>query len=377
MLRSASAPAVVAGGADDDALSGLVVERLRANEKDPVAMTELGDLHISGKLGVVKSAELAGELYGKAARLWHPPAQLKYAMLLWNGQGVKHNVAEAIKYFKLAADSGLAGGQYGLGVALWSGQGVNQDSSEAVRLLRLAAEQGHLQAQLNMGMALMSEEDVPANRGENTPHPWEEGVRWLKAASGQGVTDAKVQLAVAMMKGRGVGMDLQQSLVLFREAADEGNAEAQNNLGAMYLHGHGIPVDREQGIRYFVMAAGQGHGRALFNLGMDCMVQADHEGETPATAQQATSGATMALSKDLAALKQACGYFERAVKAGVQQGERLQQHVEARIEELVHDDGHDDGPIVDSTLGGEGTSAQKMETPEAQPGGARASGSWR
>jgi TPR repeat protein len=378
MQQSASAPALSAAG--DDALSGLVVERLRANEKDPVAMTELGDLHISGKLGVAKSPELAAELYGKAARLWHPPAQLKFAMLLWNGQGIEKDVLAAIKYFKLAADSGLSGAQYGLGVALWSGQGVAQDVSEAVRLLRLAAEQGHLQAQLNMGMALMSEEEVPTNTNKNSVHPWEEGVRWLQAAAAQGATDAKVQLAVAMMKGRGVAMDLQQALVLLREAAEDGNAEAQNNLGAMYLHGHGIPVDREQGLGFFIMAADQGHGRALFNLGMDCMVQADHEGEPPPTAMQMTSGETTALSKDIDALKQARDYFDRAVRAGVMQGRRLQEHVEARLAQLEQQSGIDSTddaePIVDSTAGGEGSSAPKALT-GAKPGGALASGSWR
>ena len=179
MQSSASAPAGLAGE-PPDALTELVVEKLRASsEKDPVAMTELADLHLSGKLGVDKSPVLAAKLYLKAARLWHPPAQYKYAMLLWNGQGVARDIAEAIKYFKLAAESGEAGAQYGLGVALWSGQGLEQNVPDALRLLRLAAEQGHVKAQSNLGMAFMSE-TAPAEDAEH--HPWEEGAKWLKAA---------------------------------------------------------------------------------------------------------------------------------------------------------------------------------------------------
>ena len=45
-----------------------------------------------------------------------------------NGQGVPQDYAEAVKWFRLAAEEGLADVQYNLGVAYNNGQGVLQDN---------------------------------------------------------------------------------------------------------------------------------------------------------------------------------------------------------------------------------------------------------
>ena len=50
-----------------------------------------------------------------------------------------------------AAKQGYAPAQYNLGLMYTQGQGVRQDYVEAVKWYRKAAEQGHVDAQVNLG----------------------------------------------------------------------------------------------------------------------------------------------------------------------------------------------------------------------------------
>jgi hypothetical protein len=50
-------------------------------------------------------------------------------------------MAEAVRYYRLAAEQGHAAAQYSLGSCFELGEGVAQDMAEAVRYYRLASEQ--------------------------------------------------------------------------------------------------------------------------------------------------------------------------------------------------------------------------------------------
>ena len=69
--------------------------------------------------------------------------------------------AEAFQLYRLAAEQGIAGAQYRLGVMYAEGQGAAQDDSESVRWFRLAAEQGHGEAQAGLGLAYGTGRGVP------------------------------------------------------------------------------------------------------------------------------------------------------------------------------------------------------------------------
>ena len=51
-------------------------------------------------------------------------------------------MAEAAKWYRKAAEQGLAGAQYCLGACYNNGEGVEQDFEEAAKWFRKAAEQG-------------------------------------------------------------------------------------------------------------------------------------------------------------------------------------------------------------------------------------------
>ena len=67
--------------------------------------------------------------------------------------------------------------QFSLGVMYSNGEGVPQDYAEAVRWYRLAADQGDARAQLNLG--------VKYRNGEGTPQDFVEAHMWANLAASQ------------------------------------------------------------------------------------------------------------------------------------------------------------------------------------------------
>ena len=66
-------------------------------------------------------------------------------------EGGSQDCAEAMKWYRLAADQGDRTGQYNLGYHYYQGQGVPQHYAKALSFYRLAAAQGHTLAQYNLG----------------------------------------------------------------------------------------------------------------------------------------------------------------------------------------------------------------------------------
>ena len=95
-----------------------------------------------------------------------PPRVLRpsHVPLHASGEGVTQDIAEAIRYYNLAADQGHAGAQSNLGVVYANGIGVAQDYAAAVKFFKLAAAQGHTDAQSNLGLMYASGEG-PRNAG--------------------------------------------------------------------------------------------------------------------------------------------------------------------------------------------------------------------
>ena len=59
--------------------------------------------------------------------------------------------AEALRWFRKAAEQGNADAPNNLGAMYYNGYGVRQDYAEAVKWYRQAADQGNADAQNNLG----------------------------------------------------------------------------------------------------------------------------------------------------------------------------------------------------------------------------------
>lgn len=71
-----------------------------------------------------------------------PSRQYNFGVMYANGQGVVKDEAEAVRWFRKAAEQGTAGAQHNLGFMYENGYGVKKDKVEAVRWYLLAADQG-------------------------------------------------------------------------------------------------------------------------------------------------------------------------------------------------------------------------------------------
>jgi TPR repeat protein/formylglycine-generating enzyme required for sulfatase activity len=97
--------------------------------------------------------------------------------MYFNGQGVPQNYAEAVKWYRKAADQGNSGSQFGLGLMYAEGQGVPQDYAEAVRWYRKAADQGNFGGQFNLGLMYA--------KGQGVPQDYQEAYLWFSLSAAQ------------------------------------------------------------------------------------------------------------------------------------------------------------------------------------------------
>ncbi len=92
-----------------------------------------------------------------------------------NGQGVPQDYAEAVKWYRLAAEQGDAGAQYNLGDMYANGQGVPQDYAEAVKWYRLPPSRAMPHAQYNLG--------VMYDNGQGVPQDYVQAHMWFNLAA--------------------------------------------------------------------------------------------------------------------------------------------------------------------------------------------------
>ena len=124
--------------------------RAGADKGDVKAQYELGRAFFSGTLGVAKDEAEAVKWFRKAAEQNVADAQFSLGVCYANGRGVTKDDAEAVKWFRKAAEQNLADAQYNLGVCYDSGEGVAKDEVEAYKWWLLAAGQGNDDAKYNM-----------------------------------------------------------------------------------------------------------------------------------------------------------------------------------------------------------------------------------
>ena len=98
------------------------------------------------------SSPVAAQDYDKGLAALQADAQYNLGNMYYMGQGGPQDYAEAMKWWRLAADQGVADAQYKLGKMYRNGEGVPQDYAEAVKWWRLAADQGVADAQSDLGV---------------------------------------------------------------------------------------------------------------------------------------------------------------------------------------------------------------------------------
>ena len=231
-----------------------------------------GDLFTLNLLTLLKMMEGTDEEYGdeeitsiekteKLANQGDPEAQFQLGKIFQDADGVEENLAEAEKWYRLAAEQGHAVAQCNLGEIYYKGRGIEPDYEEALRWLHLAAEQGNPAAQYHLGYIY---DNLYSWDGEEDDEVV--AAQWYRLAADQGYADAQFSLGEMYNEGDGVDQDDEKALEWFHLAAENDNLEAQKYLGEIYRWGDGVEENLVEAVKWYRLAAEQGDEDAKRSL---------------------------------------------------------------------------------------------------------------
>ncbi len=135
-----------------------------------------------------------------------------------DGRGVAANLAEAVRWYEMAAERGLAPAQYRVANLYEKGTGVTRDFGRAMAFYEQAANAGNASAMHNLAV-------LYASGAAGTPD-YAKAVSWFEKAADLGVSDSQFNLAILYARGNGVPQNLDASYKWFAVAAHGGDQDA-------------------------------------------------------------------------------------------------------------------------------------------------------
>ncbi|TWF53209.1 peptidoglycan-binding protein [Neorhizobium alkalisoli] len=163
-------------------------------------------------------AGIAPKSLADAAAAGDPNALFEIGAKFTDGRGVKADPGEAAKWYKLAADRGLAPAQYRYANLLEKGTGIERNLGQAMTYYRQAAEAGNASAMHNLAVLYAS--------GASGQPDYTQAVNWFGKAADLGVADSQFNLAILFARGNGVKQNLEESYKWFAIAAKDGDKDA-------------------------------------------------------------------------------------------------------------------------------------------------------
>jgi len=122
----------------------------KANLGDANAMCDLAMLHYKGEEGYTQNYNTAFIWWRMAANLGLARGQFNLGLCYYNGDGVQKDFSQAVFFYERAAAQGLAAAQCNLGLCYYNGEGVPQSNLTAKQLWGRAAAQGNEDARRNL-----------------------------------------------------------------------------------------------------------------------------------------------------------------------------------------------------------------------------------
>ena len=218
------------------------------------AQALVGSLYYGG-YGVEQDYKMAFNMLQKVANCGieeyeESVCQLLYVMYL-EGHGVPHDDDKAIELFCKGLETNPA--EAILYIA--SDYYQIEEDAKAAKWYRKAAELGIAEAQLQLGAMYMI--------GAGVEKDLSKAAEWLGKAAVQENFDAQYLLGLMYAEGEGVQQDYTEAAKWYRKAAEQGDADAQCKLGAMYFLGTGIEQNQAKAIEWLQKAAAQGQQDAI------------------------------------------------------------------------------------------------------------------
>lgn len=176
------------------------------------------------------------------------------------------NYAEAMKYYREAADSGNVDAMLAMGRLYHS----SSNTSEAVKWYRLAADAGNAEAKKaieELRRKLSPQEMYHKGRKEESARNYDEALKWYRQAADAGDAESMYRIGELCADGHNaycynfIGYN---SGEWYYKAAEAGHVEAMCHIGVIY-------ADEEQNytesMKWFCKAAEAGHAYAMYRIG--------------------------------------------------------------------------------------------------------------
>lgn len=167
------------------------------------------------------------------------------------GHGLQADARQACDWFSKAAAQGSKEAEVFLGLLHYEGRLGQKDAETAMKHWRVAAEAGIAEGQYRLGRLLAQEDQTR-----------QEGVDWLVKASAA-VPQAATALGNLYYKYL---EDASTSAAWYEKGALAGDALAQHIFAEMLLLGEPVAKDTERGMAMLRMAAGQDYKPAMARL---------------------------------------------------------------------------------------------------------------
>lgn len=231
----------------------------------------LGLCNYYGK-GIDKNLDRAFFHFKAAATLGYGRAKDYLGDCYYNGQGARIDYYEAAKWYKDAADNnGIGTAAYSLAFMYLNGEGVSKSERDAMPYFLIAAEKGVAHAQRIISKEYLS--------GEYFKQDYEAARAWMEKAAQQGDSEAQVMLGRYYVSDFGFN-DEKVAFSWFMKAAEQHYAEAEFIVGGCYSNGVGVTESYIKANEWFKKAIEDGDQQSKLNLGTNYLTGKGIEKDT-------------------------------------------------------------------------------------------------
>ncbi|MEN3794332.1 tetratricopeptide repeat protein [Fulvimarina sp. MAC3] len=211
---------------------------------DAKAQALLGEIYSEG-LGVPIDADEAARWFEAAAKSGDRAAQFEFAMLLLSGTGIARDEQRALGLLKEAADAKLPLAEFNYAQLLVR-TSPTSGFADALPYFRSAADAGIADAQYAMSQLLAT--------GRGTDKDEAEARLWLRRAAINGFSIAEIEYGIWLINGRGGQARPREGFSFLKSAALRGNPIAVNRVAHLYKDGLGTEPNREEAAKWAVIA---------------------------------------------------------------------------------------------------------------------------
>ncbi len=222
------------------------------NNKGETAMKKMMIMAAAGLMAAMTLAADADTEALKAVleKVTDAETQCRIGNCYAEGKVVAKDEAEAVRWYRKAADQGYADAQCWLGE--WYTYHLTiGEKPQAAKWYRKAAEQGHVVAQHELGVLYFRGAGGVTNN-------YAEAVRLFRKGAESGYVRSIHNLGTCYAEGKGVPQDKSEAYRLYRKAAEMGLRESQFNVGTYYDMGWVVERNQEEALKWYRKAAAQG-----------------------------------------------------------------------------------------------------------------------